>query len=295
MRRQLAAGFDGEVAGGAVADFFFVISSSGRDDGARSAERPARAALRQPTAVADSFFVISSSGRDDGARSAERPARAALRQPTAVADFLFRDFQFGARRWSSVSRTTRSGRAAAADRRRRFLFVISSSGRDDGARSAERPARAALRQPTAVADSFFVISSSGRDDGARSAERPARAALRQPTAVADSFFVILVWGGRWSAMMAARRRGFGAGRAQRGRGSSPRMPNSAALTLGRSASRSPGCAGRCSERSAEFGSVNHVLYPHSRARGWAARCHLICATCSIGLAGAAAAGRRIRW
>jgi hypothetical protein len=30
VQRQLAARFDGEVAGGAVADFFFVISGSGR-------------------------------------------------------------------------------------------------------------------------------------------------------------------------------------------------------------------------------------------------------------------------
>ena len=42
-------------------------------------------------------------------------------------------------------------------------------------------------------------------------------------------------------------------------------------------------------------SVNHALQPHARARGWAARRHLICSTCSIGLAGAAAAGRTIRW
>jgi hypothetical protein len=32
--------------------------------------------------------------------------------------------------------------------------------------------------------------------------------------------------------------------------------------------------------------------PHARARGWAARC---CSTCSIGVTGAAAAGRTIRW
>jgi hypothetical protein len=35
VQRRPAARFDGEVAGGAVADFFFVISSSGRDDGAQ--------------------------------------------------------------------------------------------------------------------------------------------------------------------------------------------------------------------------------------------------------------------
>jgi hypothetical protein len=63
VQRQLAARFDGEVAGGAVADFFFVISSLRRDDGARSADRPARAALRQPTAIADFVLVIFDSGR----------------------------------------------------------------------------------------------------------------------------------------------------------------------------------------------------------------------------------------
>ena len=175
--------------------------------------------------------------------------------------------------------------------------MISSSGRDDGARSAERPARAALRQPTAVADSFFVISSSGRDDGARSAERPARAALRQPTAVADSFFVISGSGRRTMASGGrgdrCRRRIHRVGASAASYGVIAKNAKFCSTYVGASASRSPGCAGRCSERSAEFGSVNHVLYPHSRARGWAARCHLICATCSIGLAGAAAAGRTI--
>jgi hypothetical protein len=47
-------------------------------------------------------------------------------------------------------------------------------------------------------------------------------------------------------------------------------------------------AGRGSERSAEFGRITHIRCPHARARGWAARC---CSTCSIGLVGAAAAGR----
>ena len=35
LQRQLAARFDGEVAGGAVANSFFVISSSRRGDGGR--------------------------------------------------------------------------------------------------------------------------------------------------------------------------------------------------------------------------------------------------------------------
>ncbi len=35
-------------------------------------------------------------------------------------------------------------------------------------------------------------------------------------------------------------------------------------------------------------SVDHILYGHARARGWAARC---CSTCSSRLGGAAAAGR----
>jgi hypothetical protein len=38
--------------------------------------------------------------------------------------------------------------------------------------------------------------------------------------------------------------------------------------------------------------ITHTRCPYARARGWAARC---CSTCSIGLAGAAAAGRTIRW
>jgi hypothetical protein len=40
--------------------------------------------------------------------------------------------------------------------------------------------------------------------------------------------------------------------------------------------------------SPTFHSVDHVRCGHTRARGWAARC---CSTCSIGLVGAAAAGR----
>ena len=38
--------------------------------------------------------------------------------------------------------------------------------------------------------------------------------------------------------------------------------------------------------------ISHIRCPYARARGWAARC---CSTCSIGLGGAAAAGRTIRW
>ena len=60
--------------------------------------------------------------------------------------------------------------------------------------------------------------------------------------------------------------GAGAGRAQRATGSSATIANSAAptvvaLSLARSALRSSG-----SERSAEFGSVNHDGCPHARAR-----------------------------
>ena len=63
--------------------------------------------------------------------------------------------------------------------------------------------------------------------------------------------------------------GAGAGRAQRATGSSPTIANSAAptvvaLSLARSALRSCG-----SERSAEFGSVDHNVCGHARARGGA--------------------------
>ena len=78
-----------------------------------------------------------------------------------------------------------------------------------------------------------------------------------------------------SASPVRGRRGFDAGRAQRDlRGHRQRSPNSAALTLGRSALLSPGCARRCSEQSAEFGRVNPSRSPYARARGWAARCHM---------------------
>ncbi len=61
--------------------------------------------------------------------------------------------------------------------------------------------------------------------------------------------------------------GAGAGRAQPATGSSPTIANSAAptvvaLSLARSALRSCG-----SERSAEFGRVDHAGCPHARARG----------------------------
>src|SRR5450830_1633524 len=49
------------------------------------------------------------------------------------------------------------------------------------------------------------------------------------------------------------------------RGHRQRSPNSAALTVGRLASLSPGCAGCGSERSAEFGSVDHLRCPNARA------------------------------
>jgi hypothetical protein len=49
------------------------------------------------------------------------------------------------------------------------------------------------------------------------------------------------------------------------RGHRQRSPNSAALTVGRLASLSPGCAGRGSERSAEFGSVTHTRCPLATA------------------------------
>ena len=105
-------------------------------------------------------------------------------------------------------------------------------------------------------------------------------ALRLPANVDIFFLAELLFadsGGRWSSadrapmLMSASpvrgRRGFDAGRAQRElRGHRQRSPNSAAITLGRSASLAPRCAGRRSERSAEFGSVNLVRCPHARAR-----------------------------
>ena len=87
--------------------------------------------------------------------------------------------------------------------------------------------------------------------------------------------------------------GAGAGRAQPATGSSPTIANSAAptvvaLSLARSALRSCG-----SERSAEFGSVNHAGCGHARARGGADSSALGGRpTCSGRLGGAAAAGRR---
>ena len=59
--------------------------------------------------------------------------------------------------------------------------------------------------------------------------------------------------------------GAGAGRAQRATGSSTTIANSAALTVGRSPALAQRCGSSGSERSAEFGSVNHVRLP-SRAR-----------------------------
>ena len=72
-----------------------------------------------------------------------------------------------------------------------------------------------------------------------------------------------------------------------------RSPNSAALTVGALAFARAGRCGRCSERSAEFGSVDHARCCLARARGWAARCRPICSTCSGRLVGAAAAGRTL--
>ena len=78
-----------------------------------------------------------------------------------------------------------------------------------------------------------------------------------------------------SASPVRGRRGFDAGRAQRATGSSTTIAKFCSTYVGSEA-------------------INRMFSILSRARGWAARCHLICATCSIGLAGAAAAGRRIR-
>ena len=149
--------------------------------------------------------------------------------------------------------------------------------------------------------------------GRCSGSRPQDSMVRSPAALSPVLFSGLLFAGsgrRWSSggrgdremmMMTSaspvrgrpriRRRG------ERSElpGHRQRSPNSAALTLGRSASLSPGCGGRCSERSAEFGSDYHVRCPNARAQGWAARCQPTCLTCSIGLVGAAAAGRRIRW
>ena len=94
-------------------------------------------------------------------------------------------------------------------------------------------------------------------------------ALRLPGDVDIFFLAELLFansGGRWSSadrvpmLMSASpvrgRRGFDAGRAQRDlRGHRQRSPNSAAITLGRSASLAPRCARRCSEQSGESGGV----------------------------------------
>ena len=94
-------------------------------------------------------------------------------------------------------------------------------------------------------------------------------ALRLPGDVDIFFLAELLFadsGGRWSSadrapmLMSASpvrgRRGFDAGRAQRElRGHRQRSPNSAAITLGRSASLAPRCAGRRSERSAELAAL----------------------------------------
>ena len=134
----------------------------------------------------------------------------------------------------------------------------------------------------------------GRHDAARparsawSVQRPVAARFDGEVAggaVADSVLVIFGSGRRWSSGDSMVRSpavgaidddddvGFGERRrwwrrrvAQLG-GHRQRSPNSPALTVGRLAMLSPGCAGRGSERSAEFGSVTHLRCLHARARG----------------------------
>ena len=90
--------------------------------------------------------------------------------------------------------------------------------------------------------------------------------------------------------------GAGAGRAQPATGSSPTIANSAAPTVGALSLARSALRPRGSERSAEFGSVNHAGCGHARARDGAdsrsSASRPTCLTCSGRLGGAAAAGRR---
>jgi len=72
VQRRPAAGFDGEVAGGAVADFFFVIFDSGPTLELGHQIDLRGPALRLPADV-DIFvlaeLLFADSGADDGART----------------------------------------------------------------------------------------------------------------------------------------------------------------------------------------------------------------------------------
>ena len=153
-------------------------------------------------------------------------------------------------------------------------------------RDAARPARSAWsvqRQLAArfdgevaggaVADSVLVISGSGRrwSSGDSMVRSPAVGAIDDDD---DVSFGERRWWRRRVAQL---------------RGHRQRSRNSPAITVGRLASLSPGAARKDQRNLAAL----LILSALTRAReAWAARC---CSTCSIGLVGAAAAGRTIRW
>ena len=253
VQRQLAARFDGEVAGGAVADSVLVISGSGRrwSSGDSMVRSPAVGAIDDDDDVGFGerrrwWRRRVAQLRGHRQRSPNSPAltvgRLAMLSPGCAGRGSERSAEFG-----SVNPSSLPSRARAR------------LGRHDAARPA-RSAWSVQRQLAArfdgevaggaVADSVLVIFGSGRrwSSGDSMVRSPAVGAIDDDDDV--GFGERRRWWRRRVAQL---------------RGHRQRSPNSPALTVGRLAMLSPGCAGRGSERSAEFGSVYHLRCPHARA------------------------------
>ena len=161
--------------------------------------------------------------------------------------------------WRSPSLAQRCGAAARKDQRNLAALIIMS---------AVTRAREAAPIPATSASRPTCLTCSGRLGGAAAAGRRRQFFLAE-LLLADRRRTMAL--GRSAPMLTSASPGrgggdgAGAGRAQRATGSSPTIANSAAptvvaLSLARSALRSCG-----SERSAEFGSVDHNVCGHARA------------------------------